>query len=220
MIYIFYIVGCIIFISIILTSYYVLNHESANIQKIISVITGFSIIILTCNIFLNSYVANRDIYEKNAKNTLEIVNRNFLNMYKLFTDTLPYSYDLYVETHPDIKFEKQFNGAHHKLPDHYLVTAQETTVCIYLIQCMEDFLTIGMYDKTGPEVWISIFLGWLHSKKLILFWNTMKDSYSKDTQDFVKDMLIKVDILKKQRDENKIVDYTTIAKTVKYEFRT
>jgi len=43
------------------------------------------------------------------------------------------------------------------LIDYYLVTAKETTLCIYLIQAMEDFLTIGKCDKTGPEVWISIF---------------------------------------------------------------
>jgi len=218
MIILFYIFGCIILISIIFTSYYVLKNQGNNIQKVLSVITGFSIIILTCNIFLNSYVANRDIYEKNAKNTLEIVNRNFLNMYKIFSETLPYSYDLFVETHPDIHFEK-LNGKHHQLPDHYLVTAKETTICIYLIQCMEDFLTIGMYDKTGPSVWISIFLGWLHSKKLNVFWNNMKDSYSEDTQEFVNNMITKVEILKKQRNENKKIDYVNVAKTVKYKFR-
>jgi len=220
MIYLFYIIGIIIFIAIIIASIYSVNHNVELLLKVLRVISGFTLIILTCNIFINTFVANRDVYEKNAKNTLEIVNRNFLNIYKLFSESLPYSFDLYVETHPDIDFSKQSNKRnHHQLDDHYLVTAKETTICIFLIQAMEDFLTIGMYDKTGPEVWISIFLGWLHSNKLIVFWNKMKDSYSIDTQYFVNDMIKKVDILKKQREQNKPVDYIAVAKSVIYKFR-
>jgi hypothetical protein len=218
MLQIFYYIGGVITITIIYMSYYVLSHESSNILKVLQVISGFSIVILTSNIFLNSFVANRDIYQKNAKNTLEIVNRNFSNIYKLFNDTLPYTYDLYVETHPDIKFKKQSITNYQSL-DTNIVFAKEINMCFFLIQSMEDFLTIGKYDETGPEVWISIFMRWLHSNKLILFWKDMKGTYSKDTQDFVDSMISNVEILKNQRNENKKIDYKELIKTVKFQFR-
>jgi hypothetical protein len=216
--YVFYVIGILMIFFMVYISYKVLHNRSSKLVKVLSVISGISVLIITFNLFFQTYLAHRDIYEKNAKTTLEIVNRNGLNIYKLFSDSLPYSYNLYVETHPDVKFRVD-KHPEHQLKDPHLIEAHELTISTYLIQCMEDFLTIGKYDKTGSEIWITVFLGWLQSDTLVRYYYTMDDSYSIDAQEFINDMIEKAQMIKKMRSEGKEIDYYEIAKTVKYHFR-
>ena len=217
----------ILLVAIFLIILWVIGHlftkkmDVTGIQKFdltIRKIAALSVFLVTYNIYLS--IRSNERIEKNriSYNTLQNIQRNWLDPQAELLKAYPEGYFLYKSMTPDAEF---LTVAPAKFDD-----AKKEQVEVYasmrIFQAMEDFLTTGSYDITGKNVWINNFLMWMQSPILRKNWRKLRFNYSDDTRLLVERIILKGNeliILRQKKGRLTTEDYDTVSNAFDVKFR-
>ncbi|MGX7667255.1 hypothetical protein [Flavobacterium pedocola] len=212
----------IIIILIYLIGYELIRRLEVTVDKkyelSLRLLASLSFFLIIYNIYVSIRSSNRIEENRISYNTIENIQRNWLDPQRELLQNYPEGYFLYSSMTPDADFGTA-------QPQKYDSTKRKQLEVYYslrVFQSMEDFLTTGRYDQTGENVWINNFLMWMQSPILRFYWNKLAFNYSKDTREFVGEIIKKSDTLialrnKKGKLTNQ--DYDAISSKFNVDFR-
>ncbi|MEW5674754.1 hypothetical protein ABGT15_00385 [Flavobacterium enshiense] len=157
-------------------------------------------------------IRSNNVIEENrmSYNTIENIQRNWLDPQKELLGNYPEGYFLYSSMVQDAEFAVE-------KPQEYDVFKRKQLEVYYslrVFQAIEDFLTTGKYDETGMNVWVNNFLMWMQSPILRQYWRKLSFNYSKDTREFIEGIIKKSNgliALRKEKGKLEASDYDKIS---------
>ncbi len=181
-------------------------------------LAALSVFLVTYNIYVS--VVSNDRIEKNriAYNTLENIERNWLQPQKELLENYPEGYFLYASMTPDADFGSQAPEIFDSVKRRQL----EVYGSIRVFQVMEDFLTFGAWDITGSYVWLNNFLMWMQSPILRLHWKELSFNFSDDSRRFIERIIAQSEELVRRRESSGPLttqDYDAISKKFEVNLR-
>lgn len=197
----------VLIISFVLILVYVVGYElirrlDAPIEKkyelSLRLMASLSFFLVIYNIYVSIRSNERIEENKAAYNTIENIQRNWLNPQSELLQNYPEGYFLYSSMVPDADFGVAMPQKYDAIKRKQL----EVYYSLRVFQSMEDFLTTGRYDQTGKEVWVNNFLMWMQSPILRYYWTRLSFNYSPDTREFVSKIIKKSDVLIALRKKN------------------
>ncbi|ESU29124.1 hypothetical protein FLJC2902T_11640 [Flavobacterium limnosediminis JC2902] len=217
----------VLVISIILILVYVIGYElirrlEAPVEKkyelSLRLMASLSFFLVIYNIYVS--IRSNDRIEENraSYNTIENIQRNWLDPQKELLQNYPEGYFLYSSMNQDAAFGNE-------VPQKYDATKRKQLEVYYslrIFQSMEDFLTTGKYDKTGQSVWVNAYLMWMQSPILRFYWTKLSFNFSQDTREFVAKIIEKSDeliALRKKKGKLTNEDYDAISTKFKVNLR-
>jgi hypothetical protein len=183
-------------------------------------IAALSVLLVIYNIYLNISSNNRIEKNRTSYNTLQNIQRNWLDPQKELLDKYPEGYFLYCEiTQCDVLRQDTTEIIYDENKRQQL----ETYYSIRIFQAMEDFLSTGKYDKTGKYVWVNNFMMWMQSPTLQKNWRALAFNYSMDTRDLVERIIVKSNFIKGStktyNEKGRTTLYDSISSNFEVEFR-
>ncbi|HSD15076.1 MAG TPA: hypothetical protein VLB74_10545 [Flavobacterium sp.] len=179
---------------------------------------SLSFFLVIYNIYVSVRSNDRIEENKAAYNTVQNIQHNWLDPQSELLQKYPESYFLYSSMVPDADFGMEMPKEYDPLQRKQL----EVYYSLRLFQSMEDFLTTGEYDTTGKEVWINNYLMWMQSPILRYYWTKLSFNYSKDTREFVAQIIKGSDVLiamRKKKSTLTTSDYDAISEKITVAFR-
>jgi hypothetical protein len=217
----------VLIISIVFIVTYIIGYELIRRLEIavdkkyelsLRLMASLSFFLVIYNIYVSVRSNNRIETNRAAYNTIENIQRNWLEPQKELLQNYPEGYFLYSSMVQDADFgvEKplKFDATKRKQLEVYY--------SLRVFQSMEDFLTTGKYDETGQYVWVNNFLMWMQSPILRFYWTKLSFNYAQDTREFVEKIIVKSDALIALREKKgKLTsqDYDAVSVKIRVDFR-
>jgi len=144
-------------------------------------------------------------------NSLDNVQKNFLDPQRELLAHYPESYFLYASMNPDFDFT-------HEKPRMFDAAKRgqvELYAAMRIFQSIEDFIVTAHYNVIDQYVWINGFLMWLQSPILQSYWPILSSNYSSNARE-ITEKLIKhaqdLSALRKQKGALEPADYDAVSK--------
>ncbi len=182
-------------------------------QLIISYLGGISALLLAGEIYLE--MSSREQIERNrlAYNTLENVQRNFLEPQKELVKHFPEGFFMYASLNPDVDFTAvqpvTFDPAKRKQLELYMA--------VKIFQTVEDFITTAAYNSVADYIWYNGFLMWFQSPVLQGYWDVCKINFSPKAQKLTTVIIDKANFLREMRTKKgklSAQDYDTVSQKI------
>jgi hypothetical protein len=204
----------VIFILIYFIGYELIRRLDVSVDKkyelSLRLMASLSFFLIIYNIYVSVRSNNKIEANRISYNTIENIQRNWLDPQKELLQNYPEGYFLYSSMVQDADFG---NG----IPQEYDPIKRKQLEVYYslrVFQSMEDFLTTGKYDATGKNVWINNFLMWMQSPILRSYWTKLSFNFSPDTREFVERIIKKSDTLitlRKKKGKLESGDYDAVS---------
>jgi len=212
----------IAFILIYIIGYELIRRLEVSVDKkyelSLRLMASLSFFLVIYNIYVSVRSNSRIEDNRVAYNTVENIQRNWLDPQRELLQNYPEGYFLYSSMTPDA----DFGTAKPQKYDLAKRTQLEVYYSLRVFQSMEDFLTTGRYDETGQYVWINNFLMWMQSPILRYYWLKLSFNYAKDTRKFVAKIIEKSDeliALRKKKGKLTNEDYDAVSSKFKVNLR-
>lgn len=174
---------------------------------------GVAIFLVSGDLYLNltfdkSVEKNRTVY-----NSLDNVQKNFLDPQRELLSHYPESFFLYASMNPDFDFS-------HDKPHAYDAVKRkqvELYSAMRIFQSIEDFLASQAYSVVDNYVWINGFLMWVQSPILQQHWPVLSSNYSVASREFIEKLIKHAQdliALRKQKGTLGAADYDAVSKTI------
>jgi hypothetical protein len=202
-------------VTILIGMYIVHRFDATGVKKfelIITYLGGISVLLITYSIYLG--IKSSEVIEKNriAYNTLENINRNFLQPQENLIKLYPEGFFLYASMNPDTDLSQLVSEI--TVVDQSKRKQIEIFYSIRVFQSVEDFLSTAAYDITGHYVWLNNFLMWMQSPILQENWKILGFNLSNDTRELVEQIIKKSnDLIALRKEKGKLSwqDYDAIS---------
>ncbi|KGO96024.1 hypothetical protein [Flavobacterium enshiense] len=212
----------IVLILIYIVGYELIRRLESPIEKkyelSLRLMASLSFFLVIYNIYVSIRSNDRIEQNKAAYNTIQNIQRNWLDPQSELLQKFPEGYFLYSSMVQDADF-----GV--KVPQEYDPLKRKQLEVYYslrVFQSMEDFLTTGKYDTTGKDVWLNNYLMWMQSSILRDYWSKLSFNYSKDTREFVEEIIKESDALialRKKKGKLMGEDYDSVSARIEVAFR-
>jgi len=164
----------IIFLSLLIfligLGFYLINqYKVNNVEKFRLAITylgAFSVALITYNIFISIRTDYWNEQNRIAYNTIDNIQKNFLEPQKGLLKAYPEGYALYASMNPD----SELPSYQPKNIDPVKRLQVELYYSLRIFQSMEDLISTASYDITGIPCWLNTFLQWMQSPLLQHYW--------------------------------------------------
>lgn len=217
----------VLVITIVLILVYIVGYElirrlEAPIEKkyelSLRLMASLSFFLVIYNIYVSIRSNDRIELNKAAYNTVQNIQRNWLDPQSELLQKYPEGYFLYSSMTPDADFGMAVPEKYDPLKRKQL----EVYYSLRVFQSMEDFLTTGKFDTTGKDVWVNNYLMWMQSPILRSYWNKLSFNYAKDTREFVGKIIKESDaliVLRKKKGKLMVQDYDSVSARIEVAFR-
>lgn len=168
------------------------------LTKYMSLVTGFSTIIILFSFIVTLSQDNADRADKiriqqeaQTKEFSDEVQQNWIDLEKMFLNGYPYLTPLYKELYP--------NNPNITVPtlseaDQTQANSQQQHMCMILTQIIEDVLVL--HPDPNPQDnnfgWNVIFTSWIGSPTFQSNWQATRNFYNPNTQKFIDSVIAKL----------------------------
>lgn len=174
-------------------------------------LAGIATFLISGDLYLTITSNARSEENKIAYNSVDNIQKNFLDPQRELLAYYPEGFFLYASMNPDIDFSHEkphtFDAARRKQVELYFA--------IRIFQSIEDFLATAPYNVVDQYVWINSFLMWMQSPILQSYWPIVSFNYSARARE-VTEKLIKnaheLSALRKQKGTLEPADYDAVSK--------
>lgn len=212
----------VVLIIIYIVGYELIRRLDVPIEKryelSLRLMASLSFFLVIYNIYVSIRSNDRIEQNKAAYNTVQNIQHNWLDPQSELLQKYPESYFLYSSMVQDADFGVEAPQQYDPLKRKEL----EVYYSLRVFQSMEDFLTTGKYDTTGKDVWVNNYLMWMQSPILRNYWKKLSFNYSKDTREFVGQIIKESDgllALRKKKGELMVRDYDSVSARIEVAFR-
>jgi hypothetical protein len=207
----------IIFFAILLTGVIeILRFHVPAIKRFdltFTFLAGIATFLISGDLYLSITSDARSEENRIAYNSLDNVQKNFLEPQRELLSYYPEGFFLYASMNPDFDFT-------HEKPRTF-DAAKRNQVELYgamrVFQSIEDFILTARYNVVDQYVWINGFLMWLQSPILQSYWPVLSSNYSHKAREITEKLIHgaqDLNALRKQKGALEPADYDAISKAI------
>jgi hypothetical protein len=180
---------------------------------IFTFLAGIATFLISGDLYLSITSDARSEENKIIYNSLDNVQKNFLEPQRELLSHYPESFFLYASMNPDFDMTSD--------KPHTFDPVKRKQIELYsamrIFQSIEDFIVTAHYNIVDQYVWINGFLMWLQSPILQQYWPRLVFNYSPATRELTE-RLIKhaqdLTVLRKQKGALDSADYDAVSKEI------
>lgn len=206
----------LLIIFIALGLFIINRYNIKNIEKFrlaVAYFGAFSVALITYNIFITVRANYQNEQNRLAYNTVENIQKNFLEPQKGLLTEYPEGYPLFASMNPDTDM-----AAHEpKNIDPIKRKQVEFYYAIRIFQSVEDFISTIKYENTEVACWMNTFLQWMQSPILQDHWTKVDFQYTEKTIQLMRIIINHANTLKELRKTKGVLvadDYNTLSKNI------
>jgi hypothetical protein len=161
------------------------NFQKTRVYVFVSMMASIAVVVLGLNVIVNTSTLEFQKSVSQVDFTTKATNKNWVYPNKVISEKKnlrpEFVASLYLNNKNLQKLVKNL-----KTKQTIESENEEQFVCILLLQCFEDYLTIRHFDTTGDVVWVVNYLQWAQSIYLKNSFKTLKYNYAKSTIKFAE----------------------------------
>ncbi len=180
---------------------------------IFTFLAGIATFLISGDLYLTITSDARSEENKIIYNSLDNVQKNFLDPQRELLSYYPEGFFLYASMNPDVDFTHEkphaFDAVKRKQVELY--------ISMRIFQSIEDFVVTARYNVVDQYVWTNGFLMWLQSPILQSYWPLLSFNYSTNTREFIEKLIKNaqdLNALRKQKGALESADYDAASKKV------